>query len=132
ALIGLLTAYIRTRQKHDDFLRENQMRLEEEIASQTQALRKANDWLLNEVIQRQQTQEQLQDSQAALRAREQHLRTLLDNIPDPVWFKNLDGIYVSCNKAFARMLNQPEDNVVGKTEEQLVSRDLAEFFRHND
>jgi two-component system aerobic respiration control sensor histidine kinase ArcB len=132
ALIGLLTAYIRTRQKHDDFLRENQKRLEEEIESHTQALRKANDWLLNEVVERQQTQEQLQNSQAALRAREQHLRTLLDNIPDPIWFKNLDGVYVSCNKAFARMLNQTEDNVVGKTEDQLVSRDLAEFFRHND
>ncbi|WP_049631214.1 ATP-binding protein [Cellvibrio sp. pealriver] len=132
SLIGLLTAYIRTRQKHEALLRENQKRLEDEVLSHTQALRKANDWLLNEVMQRQQTQEQLQESQAALRAREQHLRSLLDNIPDPVWFKNLDGIYVSCNKAFARMLNQTEDEVVGKTEEQLVSRELAEFFRHND
>lgn len=132
SLIGLLTAYIRTRQKHDELLRENQKRLEDEVLSHTQALRKANDWLLNEVIQRQQTQEQLQDSQATLRAREQHLRSLLDNIPDPIWFKNLDGIYVSCNKAFARMLNRTEDNVVGRTEEQLVSRELADFFRHND
>lgn len=131
-LIGLLTAYIRTRQKHDELLRENQTRLEAEVLSHTQALRKANDWLLNEVVQRQQTQEQLQESQTALRAREQHLRSLLDNIPDPVWFKNLEGVYISCNKAFAKMLGQTENNIIGKTEDQLVERDLAEFFRHND
>ncbi len=131
-LIGLLTAYLHTRQQHDRLLRENQERLEAEVLSQTQALRKANDWLLNEVVQRQQAQEQLQASQLALRAREQHLRSLLDNIPDPVWFKNLDGVYISCNKAFAKMLGQAETNIIGKTEEQLVSRELAEFFRHND
>ncbi|HSX49683.1 MAG TPA: ATP-binding protein [Cellvibrio sp.] len=131
-LIGLLTAYIRTRQEHDELLRENQTRLEAEVLSHTQALRKANDWLLNEVLQRQQAQEQLQASQTALRAREQHLRSLLDNIPDPVWFKNLDGVYVSCNKAFAKMLGQTEANIIGNTEEKLVARDLAELFRHND
>lgn len=131
-LIGLLTAYIRTRQKHDELLRENQTRLEDEVISHTQALRKANDWLLNEVVQRQQTQEQLQESQTALRAREQHLRSLLDNIPDPVWFKNLEGVYISCNKAFAKMLGQTEGYIIGKTEDQLVARDLADFFRHND
>lgn len=131
-LIGLLTAYIRTRQEHDELLRENQTRLEAEVMSHTQALRKANDWLLNEVVQRQQTQEQLQESQTALRAREQHLRSLLDNIPDPVWFKNLEGVYISCNKAFAKMLGQSEDNIIGKTEDQLVERELAELFRHND
>lgn len=131
-LIGLLTAYIRTRQEHDELLRENQKRLEAEVLSHTQALRKANDWLLNEVLQRQQAQEQLQASQTALRAREQHLRSLLDNIPDPVWFKNLDGVYVSCNKAFAKMLGQTEANIIGNTEDKLVARDLAELFRHND
>ena len=131
-LIGLLTAYIRTRQQHDELLRENQTRLEAEVLSHTQALRKANDWLLNEVVQRQQTQEQLQESQTALRAREQHLRSLLDNIPDPVWFKNLDGVYISCNKAFAKMLGQTENNIIGKTEDQLVARELADLFRHND
>ncbi|MCE3254346.1 MAG: response regulator [Cellvibrio sp.] len=131
-LIGLLTAYLRTRQQHDELLRENQARLEAEVSLHTQALRKANDWLLNEVVERQQAQEQLQASQTALRAREQHLRSLLDNIPDPIWFKNLDGVYISCNKAFAKMLGQTEANIIGKTEEQLVQRELADFFRHND
>ena len=131
-LIGLLTAYLRMRQEHDELLRENQARLEADVLSQTQALRKANDWLLNEVVQRQQAQEQLQESQTALRARDQHLRSLLDNIPDPVWFKNLEGVYISCNRAFAEMLGQAEANIIGKKEDQLVGRDLADFFRHND
>lgn len=131
-LIGLLTAYLRARQKNDDLFQRIQQKLEEEVLSQTQALRKANDWLLNEVVQRQQTQEQLQASQAALKEREQHLRSLLDNIPDPIWFKNFDGVYISCNKAFARMLGKTEAEVIGTTEEQLVTRALAEAFRFND
>src|SRR5690606_5513485 len=132
SLIGLLSAYIRTRQQHEELLNQNQRKLEEEVLSQTQALRKANDWLLNEVVQRQQAQEQLQASQQALRAREEHLRSLLDNIPDPVWFKNLQGIYISCNKAFAEMFDLSEAEIVGKSEEQIVSPELAELFQRND
>ena len=131
-LIGLLTAYLHARQKNDDLFRQIQHKLEEDVLSHTEALRAANDWLLNEIVQRQQTQEQLQASQAALREREQHLRSLLDNIPDPIWFKNLDGVYISCNKAFARMLGRTEDQIVGNTEEQLVTRELAGAFRFND
>lgn len=131
-LIGLLSAYIRTRQQHDELLNQNQRKLEEEVLSHTQALRKANDWLLNEVVQRQQTQEQLQESQQALRAREQHLRSLLDNIPDPVWFKNLQGVYISCNKAFATIFELTEADIIGKTEDQLVNAELAELFQKND
>ena len=131
-LIGLLTAYLRARQKNDDLFRTIQIKLEEDVLSQTEALRAANDWLLNEIVQRQQTQEQLQASQAALNEREQHLRSLLDNIPDPIWFKNLDGIYVSCNTAFARMLGKTEAEVIGNKEEQLVVRELADAFRFND
>ncbi len=131
-LIGLLTAYLRARQKNDDLFRQIQQKLEQEVLSHTEALRAANDWLLNEIVQRQQTQEQLQASQAALKEREQHLRSLLDNIPDPIWFKNLEGVYISCNKAFARMLGKEEHQVVGNTEEQLVQRELSEAFRFND
>lgn len=131
-LIGLLTAYLRARQKNDDLFHQIQQKLEQEVASHTEALRAANDWLLNEIVQRQQTQEQLQASQAALKEREQHLRSLLDNIPDPIWFKNLEGVYISCNKAFARMLGKDEHQVVGNTEEQLVQRELSEAFRFND
>ena len=72
------------------------------------------------------------DCDAFLRAREQHLRSLLDNIPDPVWFKNLQGVYISCNKAFAEMLALTEQEIIGKSEEQLVSPELAALFQQND
>lgn len=131
-LVTLLTAYLRARQKNDDLLRKVQQKLEEEVLSQTEALRKANDWLLNEVVQRQQAQDQLQASQAALKEREQHLRSLLDNIPDPIWFKNLDGVYASCNKTFARMLGKTEDQVIGSSEDTLLSPEIAEAIKCND
>jgi two-component system aerobic respiration control sensor histidine kinase ArcB len=131
-LITLLAAYLRARQKNDELFRQIQQKLEGDVQSHTEALRKANDWLLNEVVQRQQAQEQLQASQAALSEQQQHLRSLLDNIPDPIWFKDLNGVYASCNKAFARMLGKTEEQVIGTSEERLVSPELAEAFRIND
>ncbi len=131
-LIGLLTAYLRARQKNDELFRQIQQKLEQEVAAQTDALRKANDWLLNEVMQRRQTEAQLHSSQAALKEREGHLRSLLDNIPDPIWFKNLEGVYASCNKTFARMLGKTEDQVIGYSDEQLLSQDVSDAIRFND
>lgn len=131
-IIGLLAAYLRARQKHQDSLVQNQQRLEREVKEQTLALRTANDWLLKEIEQRQQTQEQLQSSQLALQQRQQELRSLLNNIPDPIWLKDTQGRYIACNKAFTKLLGRAEDEIIGKEEQQLVSRDIAQIFRRND
>ncbi len=131
-LLGLLAAYVRTRQKHQDSLVQNQERLEREVHDQTLALRTANDWLLKEIEQRQLTQEQLQASQASLQQRQQELRSLLDNIPDPIWLKNPQGKYIACNKAFTQLLGRSEAEVIGSEEKDLLSREVAKVFRSND
>ena len=42
------------------------------------------------------------------------LTTLLDTIPNPVFFKNVDGIYQGCNKAFAeQILGLSKEKIVG-------------------
>ena len=131
-LLGLLAAFLLTRQKHQKLLLANQAQLKEEIENQTLALRKANDWLLKEIEQRQNTQEQLEQSQEILRRREQELRSLLDNIPDPVWLKDTQGRYLNCNRAFAQLLGKTEAEIVGRYELDLVSADIARAFRYND
>lgn len=61
-----------------------------------------------------------------------HLRTLLKTIPDPVWLKDLDGVYLNCNAAFEGFFGAPEAEIVGKTDYDFVPPDLAAFFREND
>jgi PAS domain S-box-containing protein len=60
------------------------------------------------------------------------LRTLIDTLPDLVWLKDPQGIYLSCNKRFERFFGQPEAVIVGRTDHDFLQADQADFFRRND
>jgi len=68
----------------------------------------------------------------ALRNSEAHLRTLVQTIPDLIWLKNKDGIYLSCNVMFERFFGARGVDIIGKTDYDFVDRELADFFRMND
>lgn len=61
-----------------------------------------------------------------------HLHTLLDTIPDLIWLKNTDGIYLLCNPMFERFFGAKEKEIVGKSDYDFVDKELADFFRKND
>lgn len=63
---------------------------------------------------------------------ETRLRTLIQTIPDLIWLKDIDGIYLLCNNMFGRFFGASEANIVGKTDYDFVDRELADFFRKND
>lgn len=68
----------------------------------------------------------------ALRNSEAHLRTLIQTIPDLIWLKNKDGVYLSCNVMFERFFGARGVDIIGKTDYDFVNRELADFFRMND
>ncbi|MCG8620129.1 MAG: PAS domain S-box protein [Desulfobacterales bacterium] len=70
--------------------------------------------------------------EVALRDREVHLRTVIENIPDLVWLKDPEGVYLSCNLKFERFFGASEKEIKGKTDYDFVDRELADFFREND
>lgn len=70
--------------------------------------------------------------QAALKASEAHLRTLVRTMPDMVWLKNADGIFLLCNLVFERFFGAVEADILGKTDGDFVSEELADSFRTND
>ncbi len=70
--------------------------------------------------------------EAALVQSEHRLRILIDAIPDLVWLKDLDGTYILCNKTFERFLGAKEADIIGKTDYDLMDKDLANFFREHD
>jgi len=63
---------------------------------------------------------------------EARLRTLVQTIPDLVWLKDADGVYLSCNPMFERFFGAKEADIVGKTDYDFVDRELADFFREHD
>ncbi|MDD5171309.1 MAG: GAF domain-containing protein, partial [Syntrophales bacterium] len=60
------------------------------------------------------------------------LHTLVQTIPDLIWLKDRDGIYLSCNIMFERFFGAREADIVGKTDYDFVDRELADFFREHD
>src|SRR6266702_2006668 len=60
------------------------------------------------------------------------LRTLLQTIPDLVWLKDPDGVYLACNARFERLYGAREADILGKTDYDFVDKELADFFRAND
>lgn len=60
------------------------------------------------------------------------LAGLLDSIPDMIFFKNLNGKYLGCNPEFLRFVGKEKENIVGHSDYELFSKDVADFFIAND
>jgi len=60
------------------------------------------------------------------------MRTLLEAIPDLVWLKNSDGVYLACNHRFESFFGATEAEIVGRTDHDFVGKELADSFREND
>jgi PAS domain S-box-containing protein len=71
-------------------------------------------------------------SEEALRNSETRLRTLVQTIPDLIWLKDVNGVYLSCNKMFERFFGASEADIVGKTDFDFIDRKLADFFLKHD
>jgi PAS domain S-box-containing protein len=59
-------------------------------------------------------------------------RTLLENLPQKIFVKNSDLIFVSCNENFARELNIQSFEIAGKTDYDFFPKDQAEKYRKED
>jgi PAS domain S-box-containing protein len=58
--------------------------------------------------------------------------TLLNTIPLPVFYKDREGRYIGCNRAFENFMNTNFENVKGKTVFELSPRDIAQKYHEMD
>ncbi len=73
-----------------------------------------------------------QATEQQLAEKEARLRTVLATIPDMVWLKNPQGVYLNCNKMFERFFGAAASEIIGRTDYDFVDKELADFFREND
>ncbi len=57
---------------------------------------------------------------------------LIEAIPSPLFFKDEQGRYVGCNKAFEAFLGSPRDTIIGRTVFELSPPDLAQRYHAAD
>lgn len=60
------------------------------------------------------------------------LRSLIDSIPDVIFYKNTQGQYLGCNKAAQELFGASEAQVIGRYSEDFLTPELAEKFQLND
>jgi PAS domain S-box-containing protein len=64
------------------------------------------------------------------------LHNVIDNIPNPIFYKDTQGVYLGCNLAYAeQILGLPREQVIGKTVYELpeaIPPDLAELYHRQD
>jgi len=59
-------------------------------------------------------------------------KTLLDNIPHKIFYKDLNSVYLLCNKSYAKDLKIKPSQIKGKTDYDFFPEKLAEKYRSDD
>jgi len=60
------------------------------------------------------------------------LQTLVRAIPDLIWLKDAEGVYLTCNERFESFFGATEAQIRGRTDYDFVDRELADLFREHD
>lgn len=64
--------------------------------------------------------------------RDMQLRTLFDAIPDLIWLKDTNGIYLACNHAYERRLGVRSNEIIGHGDLDFVPEKDAAHYRRRD
>jgi PAS domain S-box-containing protein len=75
---------------------------------------------------------ELNRAEEVLRGSENKYRTLLENLPQKIFFKDRNSVYFSCNENYAEDFKIKSEEIVGKTDYDLYSKELAEKYRADD
>jgi diguanylate cyclase (GGDEF)-like protein/PAS domain S-box-containing protein len=63
---------------------------------------------------------------------ENKYRTLLKNIPQKIFYKDIKSVYILCNESYAKDLNIEPSEIIGKTDYDFYPKELAEKYRTDD
>ena len=67
-----------------------------------------------------------------LQENEAKFRALIQAIPDLVWLKDKNGVYLACNPRFEAFFGAKETDIIGKTDYDFVDAGMADSFRRHD
>jgi PAS domain S-box-containing protein len=74
----------------------------------------------------------VREKTAEIDSQARRLRTLIDTLPDLVWFKGLDGRFLACNVRFERFIGAPENELLGHPASAFLPAAVATEFAAAD
>jgi len=108
---------IRLHQNRAD-LNRHRLHLEELVRARTEELTAAKE-LAEEVSEKQREQWKL-------------LKTVMETIPNPIYYKDVHGRYVGCNLAFEEFVGFSREEILGKTVYEMTSKHQADRYTQKD
>lgn len=102
---------------HDYILKKNLSRLVAAVARELEESEQRRECLRAEL---------------ALREQAHFMRELLDAIPTPIYYKDTEGLFLGCNKAFQSVVGVPREHIIGRTVFDIAPRHLAEQQANSD
>ena len=119
---GVIRRLLNLQQSMSAFVDGRQREIPTEGNNEIASMGRALEYLVTTLRRREET----------LEAQVQFQKTLLDTIPNPIFYKDKDGRFMGANAAFEGVVGIPPDDVVGKTPFDIDRPDLAERFDPQD
>ena len=114
SITGMFMCYTWEKNLRSKFL------LRRTIQERNTEIGKANRELEKEILERKQ-------AETALLEQMEFLRTLLDTIPNPIFYTDVDGLYAGCNRAHEDFFGRTKEMITGKSVQDLHFADLVDI-----
>jgi len=72
------------------------------------------------------------DAERKITEQVKFLGLLIETIPNPVYYRKLDGTLIECNRAYAELFGKSEGELVGTKHFDLFKKEQAEVFHGSD
>lgn len=70
--------------------------------------------------------------QSALSERLDFIQTLINAVPNPIFYKDSNGVYLGCNRAYEDFLQLSSKELVGRTAYDIAPHELADHYADRD
>jgi diguanylate cyclase (GGDEF)-like protein/PAS domain S-box-containing protein len=91
---------------------------------------------LEEKIKKLENSSLVESLKKDIKINEIFLKKLFDTIPNPIFYKDINGIYEHCNDAFSKIiLGIPKEKIIGKTLydlEEFIPKEYADIYYEKD
>lgn len=104
---------------------KDENKTKEQLIEELMELRHSMAELKKSEIESQQVKKELKDSK-------QGLQTILNNLPAVIYLKDLQGRHMLSNSLLEKLLNKTKEEIIGKTDYELVPKKVADSVRIND
>jgi PAS domain S-box-containing protein len=106
--------------------------LETRVRERTKELIRANEELKRENTERTLTEQQRDQLMDELVNQLRLLQKIIDAIPNPIFYRDINGFYQGCNHAFEASWGLSREEIVGKTSGDLFPEQVAKMFQTLD